>query len=202
MDITMSAAAFAQKKTAEALQRLDAAAKTEGADPVGIAGVPYLRAAVLVMSNRAREALSPVGEVLKTADSRQFPDGVSRNLRRQALRVRVAAEAQLKDAAAAKKTSALLDMDAESLPENVAARSAMHFGRGLLAVASGDLAGARAHFDQCTRSDEWCRLEGVLAAEKAGDKAGTAAARDALLKLYERDTLHLIVRSRLAPPAE
>jgi hypothetical protein len=45
-------------------------------------------------------------------------------------------------------------------------------------------------------------MEGVLAAQKAGDKAGTAAARDALLKLYERNTVHLIVRSRLAPAAE
>jgi len=60
----------------------------------------------------------------------------------------------------------------------------MHFGRGLLAVASGDSAGARAHFDQCSRTDEWCKWEGVLAAEKAGDKAGATAARDTLLKLY------------------
>ena len=201
-DVTMSAAAFAQKKTAEALQILDAAAKTEGADPVGIALIPYLRAAALVMSNRAREALSPAAEVIKTADSGQFPDGISRELRRQALRARVAAEAQLKDAAAAKKTSALLDMAAESIPDSVEAQSAMHFGRGLLAVASGDLAGARSHFDQCIQSDEWCRLEGVLAAERAGDKAGMASARDALLKLYKRDTLHLIIRSRLAPPTK
>jgi tetratricopeptide (TPR) repeat protein len=198
MDVAMSAAAVAQKKTAEALQHLDTAAKTEGADPVGVATIPYLRAAVFVMSNRAREALSPTAEVIKAADSGQFPAGISRNLRRQALRARVAAEAQLKDAAAAKKTSALLDMDAESLPDSVTAQSAMHFGRGLLAVASADTAGARGHFDQCTRSDAWCRMEGVLAAERAGDKAGAAAARDALLELYERDTLHLIVRSRLA----
>jgi hypothetical protein len=36
--------------------------------------------------------------------------------------------------------------------------------------------------------------------EKAGDKAGAAAARDALLKLYQRNAMHLIVRSRLTQP--
>lgn len=75
-----------------------------------------------------------------------------------------------------------------------------HFARGQVAVASGDAAGARAHFDQCVRTNEWCKSEGVLAAEKAGDKADAAAARDALLKLYQRNAMHLIVRSRLTQP--
>jgi hypothetical protein len=37
-----------------------------------------------------------------------------------------------------------------------------------------------------------------MAAEKAGDAAGAARARDALLKLYRRDPLHLVNYSRLA----
>jgi hypothetical protein len=76
----------------------------------------------------------------------------------------------------------------------------MHFARGQVAVASGDAAAACAHFDQCVRTDEWCKWEGVLVAEKAGDKAGATGARDALLKLYQRTAMHLIVRSRLTQP--
>jgi hypothetical protein len=36
-----------------------------------------------------------------------------------------------------------------------------------------------------------------MAAEKAGDKAGAATAREALLRLYARTQVHMIVRSRL-----
>ena len=45
-----------------------------------------------------------------------------------------------------------------------------------------------------------CKWQGVVAAEKAGDKAGAAAAREDVLKIYPRDPVHLIVRSRLGPP--
>jgi hypothetical protein len=76
----------------------------------------------------------------------------------------------------------------------------MHYGRGQLAMAKADVAGARAHFDQCSREDEMCKWQGVAAAEKAGDTAGAAAAREQLLKIYGRDPVHLIVRSRLASP--
>ena len=103
----------------------------------------------------------------------------------------------MKDVTAARATSAALDMDAASRPGDLPAQDAMHFGRGELAVASGDLAAARAHFDQCSSADQWCKWYGVMAAEKAGDKAGAAAARDGLLKLYGRNQVHMIVRSRL-----
>ena len=75
----------------------------------------------------------------------------------------------------------------------------MHFGRGQLAIAQGDIPGARAHFDQCSPDDAMCKWQGVVAAEKAGDKAGAAAAREQLLKMYERDPVLLIARSRLTP---
>jgi hypothetical protein len=74
----------------------------------------------------------------------------------------------------------------------------MHHGRGLLALAKGDTATARREFDQCSKEDEVCKYHGVMAAEKAGDAAGAARARDALLKLYRRDPLHLVNYSRLA----
>jgi hypothetical protein len=39
----------------------------------------------------------------------------------------------------------------------------------------------------------------VLAAEKAGDGSAAAAARDRLLKLYQREPVHVVIRSKLMP---
>lgn len=46
-----------------------------------------------------------------------------------------------------------------------------------------------------------CKWQGVVTAERAGDTAGAAIARQQLLKNYLRDPLHLIVRSRLTTPS-
>jgi len=42
-----------------------------------------------------------------------------------------------------------------------------------------------------------CAWQKTLAAQKAGDKASAAAARELALKIYRRDTASLVVRSRL-----
>ena len=78
----------------------------------------------------------------------------------------------------------------------------MHYGLGMLAIAKGDTAGARAHFDQYVPEDVLCGWQAVVAAEKAGDKASAALTRDRLLKNFQRDPLHLVVRSRLSAPAK
>ena len=199
-DDEIAAAAAAQRNTDQALSVLAASEKTDGAQPSEVAFIPVRRAMVLVAAGRPREALAPIDAALKVADGGQLPPGFSRNLRRQALRVRIAVEAQMADATAAQKTSAALDADASSRPDDPAAQTAMHYGRGQLALAKADVAGARTHFDQCSREDEMCVWQGVVAAEKAKDAAGAAAAREQLLKIYARDPLHLIIRSRLNPP--
>jgi Flp pilus assembly protein TadD len=195
IDIEMASAAVAQRNTVEALRVLDAAEKTAGAEASEIAFIPVRRALVLVAAGRAREALPSIEAALKAADGGALPPVFAHNLRRDALRVRIEAEVQMANAAAAQKTSAALDQDASSRADDPDAQSAMHYGRGQLAMARADLAGARAHFDQCSKEDEMCRWQGVVAAEKAGD----AAAREQLLKIYGRDPMHLMIRSRLAP---
>jgi tetratricopeptide (TPR) repeat protein len=197
VDVETAVAAAAQRNTVEALRVLDAAERTEGAQPADIAFIPVTRAVVLIDAGRAHEALAPIAAALKTAESGGLPPGLSRNLRRSALRARITAEAQLHDAGAAQQTSAALDQDASSRADDPAAQTAMHYGRGQLAVAQADTAAARTHFDQCSREDETCKWQGVLAAEKAGDKAGARAAREHLFKIYLRDAGHLLVRSRL-----
>ena len=107
--------------------------------------VPLRRAFLMTDAGRSREALAQIAIVLETAESSQVGAGLSRSLRRQALVARIAAETQMKDLAAATRTSAELDAAAGAGAGSPLAQSAMHYGRGMLALAQGD-AGALAHF--------------------------------------------------------
>jgi tetratricopeptide (TPR) repeat protein len=197
----MSAMAAGQGNTAEAVKMLDAAEKIPGAQPLDLAFVAVNRAMTAVAARRYPEALKQASAALQQADSGQFPAGASANLRRVALRARITAESRMGNAAAAEKTAEALAQVAASRTDDLAAQGAMHYGRGMVAMAKGDAAAARAAFEQCTSDDDFCRGQLVAAAEKAGDAAGAAAAKDRLLKLYVRDPVHLVVRSGLAKPA-
>jgi branched-chain amino acid transport system substrate-binding protein len=94
---------------------------------------------------------------------------------------------------------ALLDQEAAARADDPQAQSAMHYGRRQLVMAKGDAAGVKAHFDQCSGEDPFCKAERVTAAERLGDAATAAAAREQLLKVYERDPNHLLVRLRMTP---
>jgi Flp pilus assembly protein TadD len=196
IDQLLAAMADAQGNTAEALRILGASeALTEAP---GVAFVPVIRATVLNSSGKYREALPLIAAGHARADSGQLPAGASRNLRLQALRARVSAEAGMGNAAAAEQSAAALTKEASAAPDNLFAQSSMHFGQGTLAMAKTDFSGARTHFEQCSKGDEFCRLQIVTAAERAGDHAAATAAKDDLLKLYVRDPLHLVVRARLS----
>ncbi len=202
VDDELAAVAMAQRDPATALRILDGIEKTAGAEPADVAFVPLRRALLMTDAGRSREAVAQSAIALKSADSGQFGAGISRTLRRQALVARIAAETQMKDVAAATKTSAELDAAASADTGGPVAGSAMHYGRGMLALAQGDAPGARAHFDQCSAEDDRCKWQGVVTAEKAGDKAGADTARAQLLKIYVRDPFALVVRSRLSPAAK
>jgi tetratricopeptide (TPR) repeat protein len=187
---------IAQKKTAPGLSLYSDLEKMTDAMP-GVAFVPVHRAAILVDLGRGREALPVVDAALKRAEGSELPPGVSRNLRQQALRVRVAAEAAAGSADAAAKTAMDLEQQANERKDDVNAQSAMHYALGMAAMAKRDYAGAKGHFEHCLTVDAECRRQVIAAAQKAGDKDGAEAARTALLKLYVRDPVHLWVRSRL-----
>jgi tetratricopeptide (TPR) repeat protein len=186
----------AQNNTAAGLALYSDSEKMKDALP-GVAFVPVHRAAILVDLGRAREAMPIVTAALKRAESGELPPAPSRNLRQQALRTRVAAEAAMNNGDAAAQTAMLLEQQANDRKDDVIAQSAMHYGLGMAAMAKKDYAGARAHFEQCLKQDAECRRQIVTAAEKANDKPGAEAARGAILKLYIRDPGHLWVRSRL-----
>jgi tetratricopeptide (TPR) repeat protein len=191
---------MAQKRTAEGLTLYADLEKMTDALPA-VAFVPLERAGLLVELGRAREVTPIVAAALTRADSGELPPGFSRNLRQQALRVRVAAEAAMNNATAADATAMALQQQAGERKDDVNSQSAMHFGLGMAAMAKRDYAGARSHFEQCLTSDEMCRLQIVTAAAKAGDKPGAEAARAAILKLYIRTPAHVWVRARLQEKA-
>ena len=197
IDDELAAAAVAQRNYPEALRISEAASKTPGATPFDLALVPVHRAATLVEAGRPKEALPLLATAIQTAASGQLPPGASRNVRREALRTQVSAEAKLGDAAAAAKTSALLDQDGQARPDDPVAQSAMHYGRGELAMAQKKPADALKHFNECSPEDDMARWRGIVAAQSAGDKAAAESARQTLTKTYVRDPLHLIIRSRL-----
>jgi len=193
--------AEARGATADAVKILETAERTAGASAPQVATLEVQRAHVMAVSGRARDGIALASAAVQKADSGQLPPGPSINLRREALRARIVGEVRAADAAAAEKTSAALDQAAGQRPDDPLAQSAMHFGRGMLALAKADLTTARGHFDQCLGDDYSCKYQGVLAAEKAGDAAGAQRVREAFLKMYERDPVHLIVRSQLAKAA-
>jgi tetratricopeptide (TPR) repeat protein len=199
LDDELSAGAVAQGNTAEALRINEAAAKTPGASPFDVALLPVRRAAILVVAGRPKEALPLLASAIENAGSGQLPPGASRRVRRDALRIQVFAEAELGDGAAAAKTSALLDQDAQARQDDLAAQSAMHYGRAELAIAQKQFADAVKHFGECAPEDDLARWRGMMAAEKSGDKAAAESARQTLTKTYIRDPLGLIIRSRLGP---
>jgi len=197
VDADLASAAAAQRDFAQALRLTDAMEKAPGLTPDDVAFVPVLRGLAQMEAGRSREALASLDGVVAAADAGKFTPGVVNTVRPQALRVRATIEAQLGDAAAAARTSAALDADATAQPNNPQVQSMMHYGRAMLALARRDTAGALAEFGRCSPEDVICAWQKTLAAQKAGDKASAAAARELALKIYRRDTASLVVRSRL-----
>ena len=192
---------LAEGRIPEALNKLDAATKSGDAQPTDVATIDVDRALVLLDAARYRDAVAAISSALNLADNGKLPPFATRNTRRLGLALRAVAEGKMGDAAAAQKTVAALEQESSTRPEDPFLQSSLHLARGMLALAQSDAAGAKAHFAQCLNVDVYCRWQEVIAAEKAGDRAGADAARAELLRVYRRDPVYLYVRSRLAKPA-
>jgi hypothetical protein len=181
------------------LKKFEAAANEPDA-PLGQVAVLHLdRALAHLEAARYKEALSEASKALELADGGKLPAGAATNTRRLALAARVTAEARMGQVDAAQKTVDALQQEATSRPDNPGLQSSMHYALGMLSVAKKDLTGASSHFAQCSSLDAYCGWQRVVAAEKSGDKAAIQAARDRLLRVYQRDPIYLYVRSKAAP---
>ncbi|HEV8397531.1 MAG TPA: tetratricopeptide repeat protein [Vicinamibacterales bacterium] len=201
IDNDLAAAAAAQRDFAQALKLVDTMEKAPGLQLDDTAFVGTVRGLTQMEAGRSREALASLNAVVAAADGGKFTPGVASAVRPLALRVRAMIEAQMRDAAAAAKTSAALDADATAQPNNAQVQSMAHHGRAMLALAKGDAKGALAELGQCSVEDRICAWQRVTTAEKAGDKAAAATARQQALLIYGRDPVSLVVRSRLGTPA-
>lgn len=199
IDEEVGLAALAKGDAAEALKRFDAASKMADLPPGRVAQFSLDRALTYLDGSRNKDVLSQVAAALQLADGGKMPPAAASNIRRQALALRSAAEANTANAAAAETTVDALQQLASERPDDPAVQSSLHFARGMLGVAKKDYPGAVTHFSQCAPPDSLCRWQLVLAADKAGDKAAAQSARDALLRVYVRDPVYLYVRSKAAP---
>ena len=187
---------IAQGNTAEGLALYATLDNIPDAMPLS-AFIPLRRSLVLTGLGRPREAMPLIAAALKRAESGELPRGLSANLRRFALRARAAAAAAAGDAAAAQQSAMQLEQDAAERKEDVNAQSGMHYALGAASLAKRDYAAARDHFARCLARDWPCRLELVMAADKAGDAAAADAARKEIQKLFVRDPGYVWVRSRV-----
>ena len=131
-----------------------------------------------------------------------MPAGISRRLRMDALRVRIAAEAALADATAAAATATLVQNEASARPADNAAQQAAAYANGMVAVAKKDFAAARSAFDKCSEEDDICQSQRIIAMDRVDDAAAAATTRERWLRLYKRDPAYLVVRTMMKPSAQ
>ena len=192
-------AALARGSAADALKRFDAAAQESGVTPSEVARMHLDRAFVYTETARYPDALSQLSAALTLADSGKLPPSAATNIRHLALAGRTTVEAKTGQVAAAQKSVEALQKEAASRSDNPLVQSSLHMAMGMLSVAQKDLAGAAAHFKQCTAQDSYCHWQHVLVADKGTDKAAAQAVRDELLRVNLRDPIFLYVRSKAAP---
>ena len=192
-------AALARGAAAEAITRFDAIASGDEATPNDTARASLGRATVMFNEGRYRDAMTQAASAIGIAESGKLPPAAERTIARQALSVRVSAEAKMNDAAAAEKTVLAMEQLASSRPDDPFLQSALHYGRGMLAVAKKDPKAAVSHFAQCIDQDFFCRWQEIQTAEASGAGAAAQTARDRFLRAYQRDPIALFVRSKLSP---
>jgi Flp pilus assembly protein TadD len=190
-------AALAQGRSQEAVRIVDTLEQLPNQQSGDTAIIHALRGRVRVDAGRAREALPLFADALQRVSVEGTARGLARNVQRQVVIGRAAAEAQLPDKSALEKSVADADALAAADPADTASQSAAHLVRGLAAMTGGDFMRARSQFAQCQGTDYYCHWYEVTAAERSGDRAGADAARQRLLKSYERDPIALFVRARL-----
>jgi tetratricopeptide (TPR) repeat protein len=203
IDARLAWSQAAEGDTAAALATFDAIEKSAAGQNLDVtqAFTPIDRAILLCDTGKPEEALNQVALALENAGKVGIPGGALNDLRRQALAVRIEAEARLGRAADAAKTLAQVEDEVKKTPTNAGLQSIAHFARGSEAMSRGDATAAVDHFSQCIAEDYECRLHLMVAQKKAGDKAGAEATRLSLQLANRRDPLYLFIRSELAEPA-
>ena len=200
---------LAEGKSPEALELLDGLEKDAAArrDEVAVAWSQLQRAGMDVELNRldhARAQASSARERLARA-----PAGEEQNrVRRQLLVFDASLAAAARQPAACGRAVAALEAELRTAPSNTDLRAAVHYARGLQALAARDPARAADHFSLCPEERVRCRVRLAEAHDLAGEPSAAEEVRALLLAHVLRDALHrgddpeyLYFRGRLAAKA-
>jgi tetratricopeptide (TPR) repeat protein len=190
---------FAEGKTGEAIETAKGLEKEAEAQkqPVNLAFGGLDRVAFLIETGKSKDALKALDDVMARTEKDTLPGETLGAVRRLGLVLRATAQEKLGKKDDVAKTLGALETEVSKQPGSAQGQSFLEYVQGLGASASGDAKGAAAHFDKCIAQQAFCKWRLVSALEKAGDKAGAAAAKQAIVDNPTRETTYLYVRAKL-----
>jgi hypothetical protein len=195
-------AALAENKPADAMKILDGIKEIPDIHPDLYALLPATRALVHLHAGRPHDALSELDSLVRLWTTGIVHPPMALRARRYTLTIRATVEAAMKDGKALARTLNQLREDAVANPGDKAARSALHFVTGMVALANGDQSGALTQWASCTTDDTLCQgyfasHSPLSSAEAVGEAPKATAPRPAVRGyVNSRDSLFLYLRSR------
>jgi len=192
---------LAEGKPAEAAKAIDAferEAKT--AKLPAYAAAPLLRAQLAYVSGKYADAKKQADLAITRLGAADVPGAMRKNAGREALLVKLSAEARLGKAADAAKTLAALEADTTADATIESSRDAiarmLTIARGMAAWAQG---GAKAAAEQltCNADDYICLWQRMVAQKEAHDDAGAVATADQLRSRSYRDAFYGYILTQL-----
>jgi tetratricopeptide (TPR) repeat protein len=199
IDEQMAFVDLAQRKYAAAAADLDAMAKdaADGQDPNDVVRANIDLAVVQLAGGKLAEAVKTAKAAADRIAKEAVSDVARGFLSREALTVAVWVDAVAKKPSEAAEALARLEKASPDAEHDAYQADGLTYARGEVAWAKGDLRGAIEQLSKCIVEDDLCRFRLAAAQEKAGDKAGAAATRNAILDARHGGKFALLVRAWL-----
>jgi tetratricopeptide (TPR) repeat protein len=199
VDEQMAFVDLAQHKYAAATADLDTMAKdaADGQDPNDVVRANIDLAVVQLSGGKLGEAVKTAKEAADRISKEAVSDVARGFLSREALIVAVWVDAVAKKPADAAEALARLEKASPDAEQDASQADGLAYARGEVAWARGDLRGALEQLSKCIVEDDLCRFRLATAQEKAGEKAGAAATRKAILDARHGGKFALLVRAWL-----
>lgn len=187
-DVDRAWIAMAQGRPADAARAIGAFEREARKHELpAFAAAPLLRAQIASVQGKHRDARRLAQQALDRADDGDYSGAARKHIRREALMLRLAAEARLGDTEAAAATLGILEADVAEEPDRDTVERWLARARGLIAWASDGPAAAAEKLAACDRDDLWCARERALAQDAAGDTDGASTTRTAMRARFYRD---------------
>jgi tetratricopeptide (TPR) repeat protein len=193
---------LAEGKHAEALSAFDAVEKeaTLLQDSGAKVFTPLRRSIVYLDQKKAKEALAEVNKALERGKTEPIPGSARAFLAVIGNQERVRCNVLLQDLPEAEKALAAMEEAAKGAPGNRNIDSAVHVGKGYVALLKKDVAGAIRELSLCENDDTLCLWE-LSKIQEGSDKAAAAATLERIRKTSHRNVYYAYVRARIDRPA-